>query len=670
MLACLLLTARFAGAQALDWAHSYGGATIDAGYAVVEDAAGNVYSAGLFSSSVDFDPGPGTLLLQGDGFADAYVTKMDSAGNLLWAVEAGGPGNDQALHLVLDGQGNVLVMGNFEGTVDFDPGPGVYALASGGNGQVPFVWKLDSNGNLVWVVAFTGTVGGISFHLAVDPAGNVALAGYFVGTVNFGPVTYISVALSWDIFVAKISNTGTVMWAKQLGSGGHDSGYGVAMDAQSNVYFGGGFEDVVDFDPGPGVHLDTAIANGAAYLCKLDSMGDLVWVQTMDPVGDGALTYVVTCNAQGDVFASGILSGTVDMDPGPGTIMLVDSGQGTSFIGRWDSAGHIVWAGALGGDSTTWVNGLRIDSQDNAYFAGYFNGTADFDPGPGSDSYTSQQKDIFIGKWDAAGNHVFAQQYGGNGNDRGYDFNGYGDHAYAISRFENTVDFDPGAGVHNLSSNGGADVAIQKFILCHPTDTTLAISACDSIVAPSGAVYYSSGTYLDVIPNARGCDSLIHLILSIQPVQATLSQLGNALTAAPAGASYQWVDCENGIILIPGATQQTFTPTQSGNYAVIVTVNGCPDTSACTAVTIVGMEDPLSGGLRLSPNPAGNTVLLHIPADIAPQSFHITDMAGRVQVAGRIEGRETLIDIGNLSPGIYMVSLEGGPGRTVLFVKE
>ena len=117
-----------------------GGSETDTGFpgkGMEVDAAGNVYTAGLFSGTIDADPGPGMFNVTSAGGQDILVSKLDSAGHFVWAAAMGGPGSDQGRSIALDGQGNLYTAGIFQQTVDFDPGAGASNLTS----------ALDANGN-------------------------------------------------------------------------------------------------------------------------------------------------------------------------------------------------------------------------------------------------------------------------------------------------------------------------------------------------------------------------------------------------------------------------------------------------------------------------------------------------------------------------------------------
>ncbi|MDP6912257.1 MAG: SBBP repeat-containing protein, partial [Acidimicrobiales bacterium] len=158
-----------------------GASTNPHGYSVVVDSSGNIYTTGRFGSAgsgnetVDFDPGPGTANLtpNGGGY-DAFVSKLDSSGNYVWAKSFGDSGNDSGAWVAVDSSGNVYTTGSFGvGPVDFDPGSGTDSRTSNGVLQDVYVLKLDSAGDYVWAKNFGDTNPDYGYSVAVDSSGNV-----------------------------------------------------------------------------------------------------------------------------------------------------------------------------------------------------------------------------------------------------------------------------------------------------------------------------------------------------------------------------------------------------------------------------------------------------------------------------------------------------------------
>lgn len=230
----------------------------------------------------------------------------------------------------------------------------------------------------------------------------------------------------------------------------------------------------------------------------------------------------------------------------------------------------------------------------------------------------------------------------------------------------------PGNYTEYLYNMNGCDSVVQinlalKYTTFHTTTATI----CDSFVAPDGQVYYDPGTYVAVLTNAVGCDSVISINVSIDPVLSpTATVNGNTLEAAPASMSYKWIDCATGQE-IPGETGQVFSPLISGNYAVLVSnTTGCSDTSACTAITIVGLDET-EGRPMLSvfPNPGTNELRIEGLADV-PADIEILDTQGKtIGLKKSYENGEPM-DISELQQGIYLLRVSTQDGVYLLrFVK-
>ncbi len=136
-----MLLPQLSTAQTSPWAKAMGGTGVDAGSSIAVDASGNVYTTGDFRGTADFDPGIGTFTLSSAG-SDIFISKLDAAGNLVWAKAMGGTSSDGGNSIAVDASGHVYTTGRFGGTADFDPGVGTFTLTSAGSGDI-FISKLD-----------------------------------------------------------------------------------------------------------------------------------------------------------------------------------------------------------------------------------------------------------------------------------------------------------------------------------------------------------------------------------------------------------------------------------------------------------------------------------------------------------------------------------------------
>jgi hypothetical protein len=388
--------------------------------------------------------------------------------DFVWAKSVGGTRaeGDVGYGIAVDSAGNVYITGYFWGTVDFDPGAGTYNLTSAGESDI-FVLKLDSSGNFVWVRSMGGTDTDRGYGIAVDSAGDVYTTGAFQGTVDFDPGagTYnLTSAGRWDIFVSKLDSSGNFVWARSMGGTDHDGGRGIAVDSADNVYTTGFFQDTVDFDPGPGTYDLTSAGTSDIFVSKLNAGGNFVWARSMGGTSsDGASALAL--DSAGNVYTTGEFWGTADFDPGAGTYNLTLAGDRDIFVSKLDSSGGCVWAKSIGGTERDVGTGIAVDSADNVYTAGRFEGTVDFDPGAGRYNLTSARYyDTFVSKLDSSGDFVWAKRMGGTESDvgRGIAVDSAGN-VYTTGEFRGTVDFDPGPGTYNLTSAGSAEIFVSKL---------------------------------------------------------------------------------------------------------------------------------------------------------------------------------------------------------------
>ena len=335
----------------LVWVKQFGNgafAISDKGYSIVVDATGNVFTTGYFYLTVDFDPGPGVYNLTATGGFNAFISKLDAAGNFVMAKQIGAGSIDtRARSITVDATGNIYTTGNFSNTGDFDPGPTTYNLTALG-GEDIFVLKLDALGNLLWAKQLGGNntfFGDEGTSIAVDAAGNVCTTGFFSGTCDFdpGPGVYNKTALyARDAFVSKLDAGGNFVWAAQFGGTGSwqhdDMGYVIKTDANSNVYTIGYFNATVDFDPGPGTYNLSSPNNlNHLFVSKLSAAGNFVWaIDFILPnyIGDFE-GYGFDIHSSGDFFTTGYFVGTVDFDPGAASFNMTATGGGDAFVARY-----------------------------------------------------------------------------------------------------------------------------------------------------------------------------------------------------------------------------------------------------------------------------------------------------------------------------------------------
>jgi hypothetical protein len=397
------------------------------------------------------------------------ITPNDNS-QFTWAGRMGTTNTDNGASVTTDKQGNVYSIGNFEGLIDLDPGA---AAANFNSGTVPafYISKLDADGNYVWGGMIKSNVTVYAYGIKVDTAGNMYITGQFYGSCDFNPGGGVFNLLSGapDIFILKLSTTGAFVWAKALpyvtGNFSSNESNGIAIDDAGNIYTTGGYGATTDFDPNAGTYNLTSSGYQDIFVSKLDASGNFVWAKSMGNPTSGDVGNDITVDAAGNVYVTGHFQGTADFDPSAAVSNLTSAGSLDVYVVKLNSSGNLVWAKALGGTNADIAWGIQCDAAGNVYTTGNFQGTADFNPGAGSITLTSAGvNDIFISKLDASGNYVWSRRMGSTLADFSTEIKlDAAGNIYTTGSFQGTVDFNPDAGLNNLTSAGGADIFLSKL---------------------------------------------------------------------------------------------------------------------------------------------------------------------------------------------------------------
>jgi len=223
-----------------------------------------------------------------------------------------------------------------------------------------------------------------------------------------------------------------------------------------------------------------------------------------------------------------------------------------------------------------------------------------------------------------------------------------------------------------LTNQYGCDsTATLDLTINQPTSGSETITSCNSYTWNSnGQTYSQTGQYTTVLTNSSGCDSTVTLDLTIDTVNNLITQLDDITLEADANnAQYQWVDCDQNHQVIPGETNQFFQATNNGEYAVIVTQNGCTDTTDCITIDKVGLKENTKETLKVYPNPTSNSFT--ISSDVLINSgFKVVNAQGKEMLTGKMDGKVQIIDISKLSNGVYSVVFDNSELPVLSVIKE
>lgn len=550
-----------------------GNPNTDRGKSVVTDAGGYVYLVSEFRGTGDIDPGPAVVTKSATG-TDLILVKIDPSGNTVWIKAIN---SATAMDMALDDSGNIFLTGDFSSTVDFDPGPGVSNLTSLGYNDA-FVLKLDNDGNFIWAKSFgTTNPNDGGYSIAVDPSGNVITSGQIAGATDLDPGPGVSMVTptGYGAFVQKLDTNGSFVWGITFsGSSNIDAARAVATDVAGNVYVTGLFTGTSDFDPGPGTFTMSAPTYSNVFVAKLTANGNFSWAKSF---GGPGWDYgnSITVDPLGNVYTAGQFGGPADFDPGPGVFTLTTVLGG--FVSKLDANGNFVWATAQGSGGWFVTNSIALDTSGDVYTTGYFLGSADFDPGPGTFTIVPNSYDAFVSKLTSSGNFVWATSFGGPNRDEGISITvDPFDNIYTTGSYETTADFNPGACVNSFTVAGGADLFLQKMStgIVGPPPT---FSSFTPTSGYPGATVTLTGTNFSTVPGIN--------VVRFNGVQSivTASTATSITTTVPAGATTGPVTVEiacqtatapgNFTVLIPPPVITSFSPV-SGPIGTTVTLTG------------------------------------------------------------------------------------------------
>ena len=398
------------------WAKSAGGTGSAFGLIVSTDAIGNVFMTGYFKSpTITF----GTTTLTNAGSNDVFIVKYDATGNVLWAKSVGGAYDERGQSVSTDASGNVFMTGYFiSPTISFGTTTLTNTYASNLYSDF-FIVKYDTSGNVLWAKSAEGAYDDSGQSVSTDASGNVFITGiYYSPTITFGTTTLTKANPTSnysDIFIVKYDASGNMLWATSAEDGVfNDDGRSVSTDASGNVFIAGYFASpTITFGT---TTLTNTNSSWDIFIVKYDSSGNVLWAKsaggTAYDIGNS-----VSTDAIGNVFMTGIYySPTITF----GITTLTNANNVADiFIVKYDASGNVLWAKSAEG---TWYDlsyGVCTDVIGNVFITGaFYSPTITF--GTTTLTNVNAANDIFIVKYDASGNVLWAKSAGGTGYDEGY----------------------------------------------------------------------------------------------------------------------------------------------------------------------------------------------------------------------------------------------------------
>mgnify|MGYP001386115426 CR=1 FL=1 len=410
--------------------------------------SGSVYISGDFENTLEI----GDIVLTSNGKMDAFVAKLDARGNWIWALSFGGYEFDRGEQVAVDSNENVYVTGRFGSEVTFAPG---YTLTPEGGMDI-YVIKIDSQGNPIWAATAGGSFNDYSTEITVTEGDSIYVSGYFYSThMNFtsnmqlNNISLINAGYATnyarsDIFIAKISSSGT--WASTANISGifNDIPTSLTHDSNGNIYIAGYWDSVsytpLYFSNSSGYTTDSLVGLGGfeIFIAKLvDNGSHLEWEWVQSAGGeDTDQPNSIALDSKGNIYVTGnfkkyAVFGNNAIFGDVWNITYPDPADTTNyywsysqdiFIAKLSSNGTWLWSTSAGVGGSWGIRefresgtGIAVDSNDDIFVSGFFQDTvSNF----GNNVLTSNgANDIFITKLDANGNWIWATSVGGPNDD-------------------------------------------------------------------------------------------------------------------------------------------------------------------------------------------------------------------------------------------------------------
>lgn len=656
-----------------------------------------IYSAGNFYGKTVTINGV-TLNGQSD-FNNFFIIKYDSNGNLIWANSYSAESYSVLKGIETDSNGNVIATGQYSGNWNLG------SITLNSLGAECFILKIDGSGNVVWALSPNGSAQGNSITTIEN---EILVTGWFNADHIYFDNDTLTGGLTKDIFVVKLDEQGSSIWARTYGNGyGND----VSHDKFGNIYITGA---MTQSSPNQFDSI-TIIAESSwdSYLAKIDPNGNVIWAKNGGKIGNDNEGYNIATDSLGNTYMIG------QFFPDSINFMGIPLNNNSNvlddyYLAKINSMGFIEWVRNDGGLSHEFAYGLDTDSLGNVYIAGTFwssevvldadtiissgdkkmavvkyNNNGDYlwhkttQNANGNDNYAqniavNSAGDIFInGGFDQPqlilDNINLSQTPSSNNNfftsklSQCYTQPAYVSDTSCQTMNYNGIDYySTGQYTQVLQGASGCDSIIYLDLLFKGSDTTINKFSCGPYTHDS-ITYLNSGIYYQVYNNLNGCDSVVTIQLETDIIDAQVSQSSSILHTSgyQQHFDHQWFDCSNDSILI-GETSPVFQPSENGTYGVILTSPlGCTDTSDCHTISDLSLVENDINAIKIYPNPSSNN--LTVKTGFSTWTYKIYSMNGSLMLEGYSDSEEKIINISNFSNGKYSIFISHN-GKS--FIKE
>jgi hypothetical protein len=684
----------------LDWGTYYGGSGSDKGYGISCDLNGNVFVTGsTWSTSGIATSGAHQETL---AYYDAFVVKFNSDGVRQWGTYFGGSLSDLAFGISCDAGGDVFVTGCTNSTT---------GIATSGAHQetfvsdiATFVVKFSSAGVRQWGTYYGGSEYEQGIGISCDADGNVFVNGITKSTTGIatsGAHQEIYAGGEYDAFVVKFNSAGGRQWCTYYGGSEEDEGISISCDESGNAFLAGNTKSATGIAT-IGAHQET-YAGGEydAFIVKFNNDGVRQW-GTYYGGSLSDLAFGISCEADGDVFATGYTNSTTGIAT-TGAHQETFAGN-DAFVVKFNADGVRQWGTYYGGNGGEQGYGIFCDSGGNVFVTGITGSTSEIATSGAYQETFAGYYDAFVLKLNSNGVCQWCTYYGGSGEEQGLGVTCDADGNVFVTGYTESSTGLASNDTHQDAYAGGEyDAFVARFSTCDifPTNAGI-ISGPTSVCQSQNSVIFSvslidnASSYIWTLPsgaigssdtniitvdfgesatsgnisvkgtNSCGDGEFSSLPITVNSVPSTpIITISGLVLQSDTADGNQWYD-QNGII--NGATNQNYTVNSDGDYYVIVTLTGCSSAPSNT-ISVIGTGIKIIESdkiIKVYPNPVSNELIIEIEGNNEIINFDIINAIGQVIFKGDLI-EKTVVQTSVFAPGIYVVKLENG--STVEFKK-
>lgn len=688
-----------------EWSSSIGGTGNETCGVIRSSQDGYCYIGGTFQGTVNFNPSGTPFTGTASGNKNGYLTKKNSDGSFVWTVLFKAADLITVEDILIDENNDSYVVGSYMQNMTIDDGTNLTSLPFT-NVETGFIAKCNSSGALIWAYSIASDYFSRVSAIEADSDDNIVVAGRFADSTNFdlqGGSTYLISDITTnntytDGFFAKYTSSGTLLSAHRLGGQYSDNVTDVAVDSENNIVLTGDYNGSFDCDPSANSAFLPYSNVGGIFLVKYNELGDYVFSGGYtQSSGSDHIARKVIVDESDNIFVCGEIAENIDLDFSAATYTVTGYSGRDVFYAKYNPNGAFQWGNSFGNSSTQTAGGIGLDESNQLYITGSYIGNMSIDDGLGNISPTLVNNggfDIYVARYNENGELIWTTSYGGNQADMARTIEVYYENVYIGGDYSNIIDLDPLSAAGSHTSNGSSDafnlklsgscssdlltVNTSDLSICLGESVTITSSGMDQITYSNGVndgvPFYptTSGIYTVTGVNTSGAECMVEASLNIivNTVNINVTSSATSLTAALSGATYQWLNCNQNYAVIAGQTQQVFSPTQTGSYAVEVEQNGCVDTSSCTTITISTsglIENGSEFELHVFPNPANDFFTVELE-NSQIETLSISSILGELVYENNSVLSTSFYFKEGLTPGLYYVRIETTNG-TILCEK-